>query len=116
MEGEKGGGLGRACRNILSVIRGLGPRIHHSSQESSKGDQLPGQTRQSSLVSRARCGILAAASANRDLGYNLKKLSPGSAAHGFAKGYARRSVGERKPQSPVNPAFSGSLLPSSSRR
>src|SRR3954468_22507181 len=30
-------------RNILRVIRGLDPRIHHSSQESFEEDGLPGQ-------------------------------------------------------------------------
>jgi hypothetical protein len=33
-------------RNILGVIRGLDPRIHHSSQESFEEDGLPGQAQQ----------------------------------------------------------------------
>jgi hypothetical protein len=44
---------------------------------------------ESYLVSRARCGILYAASQNRDPGYNRKKPGP---RHRFAKGYAARYV------------------------
>src|SRR3954466_10809402 len=43
-------------------------------------------------VSRARCGILHAASQNRDPGWRSKNRDPGSAAHRSAKSYALRCV------------------------
>jgi hypothetical protein len=43
-------------------------------------------------VSRARCGILHAASQNRDPGYFFCNRDPGSAAHRSAKSYALRCV------------------------
>ena len=40
------GGPRTTAINLLSVMRGLDPRIHHSSQESYEEDGLPGQARQ----------------------------------------------------------------------
>ena len=38
--------LMKAFPDNATVMRGLDPRIHHSSQESFEGDGLPGQARQ----------------------------------------------------------------------
>jgi hypothetical protein len=49
-----------------------------------------GTMRAGDAVSRARCGILHAASQNRDPGFGLSKLDPGSAAHHAVKNGALR--------------------------
>jgi hypothetical protein len=69
-------------RNILRVIRGLDPRIHHASKRLLQRGWMRGSSPRmtiSGLVSRARCGILHAASQNRDRSKQLE-LSSGLVA------------------------------------
>jgi hypothetical protein len=42
---DRDGGI-QQCLDAHPVIRGLDPRIHHSSKDSCKKDGLPGQARQ----------------------------------------------------------------------
>src|ERR1043166_8288143 len=116
------GGLGLACRNILSVIRGLDPRIHHSSkrflQRGWIAGSSPAMTNDITCPGRDAAFFMPLRRTGTPVFFFEQHATGTPALQRTAPQGLRAALrpGHERPHSPVNPAFTGSLLPSSSRK